>query len=89
MAWMKGDYLMAPADLLLVNRRRPFVPYRLYVSDGSAYEVRHPDLLMVGVRTALLGLPAATTPELFEQWVSIDLLHITRIDPIAPQAAAS
>ena len=49
---------MPPQDLLKSVRRRPFVPFRLHVSDGTVYEIKHPELLMVSMESAIVGLPA-------------------------------
>jgi hypothetical protein len=50
---------MSPNDLLEYLRRRPFEPFRIEVFDGSAYEVRHPELVMVGLGSILIGTPVA------------------------------
>lgn len=80
---------MAPNELRRINRSVPFTPYRLFLTDGSTYDVRHPDLVVVGLRSAFLGLPATANPELFDNWVHIDLLHIVKVEPITPPAAAT
>lgn len=35
----------------------PFVPFRIVMTDGRAFEVRSPNLLWPGRDTALVGLP--------------------------------
>ena len=45
-------------DFLTVLRRQPFAPFRLHLTNGSSYEVRHPELVMVGRRDVILGIPA-------------------------------
>jgi hypothetical protein len=47
---------MAPEELRDVVRHQPFEPFRLVMTDGVAYEIPHADLLMVGRRTATVGL---------------------------------
>ncbi|HJT77434.1 MAG TPA: hypothetical protein VJ739_09560 [Gemmataceae bacterium] len=76
-------------DLLEFIRRRPFRPFRVYVTDGSAYEVRHPELCMPGARSVVVGLQAPGMPEpVYERAVHIDLIHITRLEPIESAAQA-
>jgi hypothetical protein len=44
-------------------RHRPFEPFRIVLDDGTAYSVRHPELLLLGKRSAvvrLTGNPADT-----------------------------
>ena len=28
-------------------RKSPFVPFRLYISDGGVFDIRHPEMMMV------------------------------------------
>ena len=37
---------MRPQDILDLLGRRPFEPFRLYLSDGAVFEIRHPELAM-------------------------------------------
>lgn len=77
---------MPPQDLLQALRRRPFVPFRLHVSDGTIYEIRHPELLMVAVASAVVGLPTGTQqlPQV-ERYEIVDLRHIVRLEPLEAQ----
>lgn len=74
---------MAPEELASAVRRRPFVPFRLTLTEGSVYEVRHPELCMPGRRSAVLGLTAPDASNLlFDRSVTIDLLHIVKLEPL-------
>jgi hypothetical protein len=46
---------MPPAELLTCLRRRPFEPFRIVTSDGTTCEVRHPDMVIVGIAAVHLG----------------------------------
>ena len=59
--------------------RRPFQPFRLVMSSGHVYEVRHPEMAML-TRTDLLvgtdvdeGVPA--------EFKICSLLHVTVVEP--------
>jgi hypothetical protein len=78
---------MAPQELRDALKQQPFEPFRIVMTDGQGYDIRHPDLLMVGLRTATVGLPGQPGQPVFERDVKVDLLHIIRIEP--PQVAAS
>lgn len=63
--------------------KRPFQPFRLIMSSGQAYEVRHPEMawltrtdILVGVDAADDGVPA--------EFRILSLLHITAIEPTTP-----
>jgi hypothetical protein len=70
-------------------RRRPFKPFRLYVTDGAVYVVRHPDFLMLSQSEAVIGLPPAGDPNASdaERFAWIDLAHITRVEPLETPVA--
>lgn len=59
---------------------RPFLPFRLCTSDGTAFEVRHPEMLMVSRTIIALAIhkPRARRPEAI---VLCDPVHIIRIEP--------
>ena len=79
---------MAPQELAAAIRRRPFVPFRLTLTEGSAYEIRHPELCMAGRRSAVIGLLPTEDPDhLFERSVTVDLLHVVKLEPL--ESAAS
>ena len=73
---------MAPEELRDTVRHQPFEPFRIVLNDGADYEVHHPDLLWVGQRTAFVGLTNLPGQTFFERSVQVDLLHITRIEPL-------
>ena len=66
---------MAPEDLERKLRSRPFTPFRMYLSDGATYEVNHPELVLLGRRSLVLGLTADPQATLYERAIDVDLLH--------------
>lgn len=63
--------------------KRPFQPFRLVMSSGETYEVRHPEMafvtrtdILVGVDIADDGIPA--------EFKICSLLHVTAIEPLNP-----
>ena len=73
---------MTPEELRDNLQQQPFEPFRLVMSDGEGYDIRHPDLLWVGLRTAYVGLTGQPGQTLFERAVKVDLLHIVRTVPL-------
>lgn len=64
------------------------MPFRLTLTEGSGYEVRHPELCMAGRRSAVIGLAPASGPDiLFERSVTVDLLHVVKLEPLDASAA--
>jgi hypothetical protein len=48
---------MRPEDLLELLRAKPFEPFRLHLSDGAAYEIRHRDFAIVQRSKITIALP--------------------------------
>lgn len=72
---------MHARKLLAIQREQPFVPIRVHVSDGAAYEVRHPEMMLVTSSMVFIVL-GGKNGDVPESWGRCDPLHITRIDPI-------
>jgi hypothetical protein len=71
-------------DLL---RQRPFKPFRVVMSSGESYEVRHPEMawvtkndLLVGVDGADDGMPA--------EFRICPLFHVATVEPLSTDARA-
>lgn len=63
-------------------RQRPFLPFRLRMTEGTAFEVRHPEMLMVSrtIIAVAIHKPRARDPEGI---VLCDPVHIIRIEPLS------
>lgn len=72
---------MRPDVFRELLRTRPFAPFRVCVSDGASYEVRHPELVVVG--PAFLSVGGFTGGLLSPQGelsVLISYIHISRVE---------
>jgi hypothetical protein len=66
--------------------QRPFRPFRLVISSGQVYDVRHPEMalltrtdILVGIEVADDGVPA--------QFKICSLLHVTAVEPLGTPSA--
>jgi hypothetical protein len=74
---------MRPDILRAVLRRRPFEPIRVCLVDGSSYEIRHPDQIVVRRSTlTVVGTVAHLPKPLGDRDVIVAILHISRLEPI-------
>lgn len=64
---------MVPDELRDTLRQQPF---RLVMSDGHGHDIRHPDLLWIGMTTAYVGLTGNPGQTFFERSVKVDLFHV-------------
>lgn len=80
---MRSDYIR---DSL---QRKPFQSFRLTLADGQTYEIRHPEMAMVGRSSIATGLPAPNDPTpVFDRLVTVSLLHVVQIEPSEMQGNA-
>jgi hypothetical protein len=80
---------MRPEDIRGFLQRKPFQPFRLTLTDGRTYEIRHPELAMVGRSSVAIGVPAPNDPNpVYDRLVTISLLHIMQIEPSELQGTA-
>ena len=71
---------MPPEDMEKKLRQKPFRPFRIYLTDGAMYDVRHPELVLLGRRSLVLGLAGDPEATLYDRTVDVDLIHITRME---------
>jgi hypothetical protein len=82
---------MPPEEIRNYLRNRPFVPFRIRLSDGRVFDIRNQELVMVGRRIVVIGIPEAGDTEslpLLESSLTVSLLHVVSIEPIPAPAQA-
>ncbi len=74
-------------NLLTLLKTRPFVPFRLILSDGGTVEVKSPEVVLPGRQLMVVGLldPNATDT-LIDRWMTVWYMHVTRVEQLAPGA---
>lgn len=78
---------MRPEDIIGLLRAYPFEPFRIYVSDGASFDVRHPEMVIVERSKVLVGVPGKKGLKApVEKTVNVALVHITRTEPITGHA---
>lgn len=81
---------MTQEELRDAARRQPFKAFRVILTTGATYDIRHPDLIMVGRRSAVIGVAKEPNETVYDRTVQVDLLHVVGIEelpPLAPSAA--
>ena len=70
-------------DMRALVQARPFVPFRLIMSEGGTVDVRSPEVVLLGRRFAVVGLldPNATDT-LLERWTTVWYLHVARVEQL-------
>ncbi len=72
---------MRPEYFRALLRKRPFQPFRVYVSDGASYDVTHPEAATVAGAALTLVLPVSSLlGPAVERRILISFIHITRVE---------
>jgi hypothetical protein len=79
---------MRAEELLELLRKRPFVPLRLHMTDGTTYDIRHPDNILVLRQRVDIGVPVAPGEGVMERVDHCSLLHVVRVEEMPPSSAA-
>jgi len=61
--------------------QRPFQPFRLVMSSGQTYDVRHPEMAMLTKSDILVGIDE-TEEGVPAEFKICSLLHVTSVEPI-------
>jgi hypothetical protein len=70
-------------------RTQPFQPFRIRLSNGTTYDVMHPDLVMIGRMAIDIGIPAPDLPsDVYDRAVTVSMLHVAEIMPLPGQQPA-
>jgi len=77
---------MTQEELQAAARRQPFEGFRLILTTGAKYDIRHPDLIMVGKRSAVIGVTNEPNGSAYDRTIKVDLFHVVGIEdlPVSP-----
>jgi hypothetical protein len=66
---------------------RPFEPFRVVMSSGESYNVMHPEMAFVTVKSLILAIPDSSRPD-GERLAFCSYLHIAHVETLKPSRAA-
>lgn len=73
---------MRPNEIQKQLKAQPFVPMRIHISDGSHYDIRHPEMVIVSHMVISVAVYEGTDTSMPERVILCDPVHITRLEPI-------
>jgi len=80
---------MTPEELYHKLHKRPFEPFRIYLTDGRVFDIRYPELNMVGVTYMIIGVPEPNDPDpVADHFIKVHLSHFDRIEPLPDKPAS-
>ncbi len=77
---------MPAEELRKMLVQQPFRPFRIHLSDGRVFDVRHREMVWVGHEIAMVGLFALDG--YLDRSETIVLAHIVSLEPIQTAAQA-
>jgi hypothetical protein len=73
-------------DIQARLRERPFVPVRLVTNSGQAYDITHPDLVLVGRRFLIIGTASNDNPTQIEAASRVAVMHVSDLQDLPHSA---
>ena len=82
---------MRAEDLMAMLRERPFIPFRIHMTDGRTFDIVHPEAVFVLRSRAIIGLRPDPETNIFDRSEQIALLHVVRTSeiPAGTESASS
>ncbi len=68
-------------DMREMLDERPFKPFRIFMSDGKTFDIRHPELVFLLRSRLMVGIPT-DDPNVPDHAQHCALLHIVRIQEL-------
>lgn len=78
---------MRPDDLLELVRRQPFAPFRVHITGGKTYDVRHPDQIIVLRSRAVVAVGGENG--VGDRLEHVALVHVVRVEELAESRGES
>ena len=72
---------MRPGQIRDHLKIQPFRAIRVHISDGSSYDIRHPEMAYVTATQVMIALEMSED-NLPDKVVFCDPVHITRLEPL-------
>ena len=74
---------MNPQAINEFLRSRPFVPFRVYTSDGKSFDIKHPEMAMLTRMALVAARPVKDSrTEIPPRADMVSPLHIVRLEPL-------
>jgi hypothetical protein len=71
-------------ELYEVLHRQPFQPFRLQLTNGESWVIRHPDFAAV-TRSSVLVFVSSEDDDIPDRFNQYDLLHVVGVEPVNGQ----
>ena len=73
---------MRAEDMQEILEARPFKPFRLHLTDGEAFDITHPELVMQTRSKLIVDLPPRQGSRIVEHVEHCALMHVVRVEEL-------
>ena len=74
-------------ELIALLKAKPFVPFRLHMSDGGSVFVPTPEVVFPTRRMAVIGLlEPGQADTIADRWTTLSYMHVTRAELLNPSS---
>jgi hypothetical protein len=78
---------MSGRQVLDYVKDQPFRPFRILMTSGRNYEIRHPEMVRVGRDFLIIFTFVSDSPDLVDHWETVSLLRVESISHLDAQVA--
>jgi hypothetical protein len=80
--------MIDPMDLYRTLHRKPFQPFRVYLTDGRIFDIRYQRNNVVGTTFFVIGIPSRRDPEFIaDRSIRVPLELIDRVEDLSQAAS--
>ena len=79
--------MFTATELIALLNAKPFVPFKLHLSDGGSVEVPTREIVLPTRRMAVIGvLDSKQNNSIADRWTMVSYMHVTRVEMLNPSA---
>jgi hypothetical protein len=80
--------MMTPPKLVEYISAEPFRPFRIKMASGQTFEIRHPEVILVGRSSARVYTTLGGDPGKPAQWHDVSLMLMETLEPMESKPPA-
>jgi hypothetical protein len=85
---IKSDYQMSSTKIAEYLSAEPFQPFRIKMVSGQTFDIRHPEMIMVGRSSVRVYKASDADPDGPPRWWDVSLTLMEMIEPIELRSTA-
>ena len=80
--------MMTTANVTEYLTAEPFRSFRIKMASGASFDIRHPEMILVGRTFARVYTTTAAEPEKPPQWHDVSLMLMETLEPLEAKPSA-